>query len=291
MDGLSRIEFDGNVLGANAQVERELSAAGLLHAVTDLTTQTFAGMTNKYHESVEIIVSGVDSCLKNASDLSKSARILLRKGISGPALSLSVLALEEIGKLMYMDSLLFARTGDLKTERFKKGFLNHKKKLDYLVRFPLLVECLGVLRRSSVKRRWLRSKVKWLWFRYLLESTIDEVEKWDKWLGDAWEFSDLDVWKQRGFYAAPNKQGLLVAPQEAVPRELSTSIVAYTRAIVGILRMLWDGLSESYAEFAHQARRIRTREDDAEIIALAGELLEERLSSNAEDVSTSQGFK
>lgn len=47
----------------------------------------------------------------------------------GPALSLAVLALEELAKLHAIDGLLFAKKDDHKVEIFKKSLRSHSENL------------------------------------------------------------------------------------------------------------------------------------------------------------------
>ncbi len=46
------------------------------------------------------------------------------------ASSLAILALEEVGKMMLLDGLLFAKTGDERYKLYIQGHLSHRMKLD-----------------------------------------------------------------------------------------------------------------------------------------------------------------
>src|SRR5438552_10179215 len=67
------------------------------------------GIMRRYAKSLEFIQAGFIACLQNARDLVAASKILMDSGYHAPALSLSVLALEEIGKVIAIDGLLFTR--------------------------------------------------------------------------------------------------------------------------------------------------------------------------------------
>ena len=52
----------------------------------------------KYRNDLGFIEQGFRACWQNTQDLTNAAKHLLDNGLHAPALSLSVLALEEIGK-------------------------------------------------------------------------------------------------------------------------------------------------------------------------------------------------
>ena len=70
--------------------------------------------------------------LQNAKDLLLAAQKLIDGGLTAPALSVSVLALEELGKLVAIDGLLYASQDDYKSKRFAKSLHRHDVKLEDL---------------------------------------------------------------------------------------------------------------------------------------------------------------
>src|SRR6266851_5564071 len=76
--------------------------------------------TRKYRNSLEFIERGFQACWHNAQDLVLASKKLIDGELHAPALSLAVLALEELAKLCAIDGLLFARHDDHKSEAFFK---------------------------------------------------------------------------------------------------------------------------------------------------------------------------
>jgi AbiV family abortive infection protein len=80
----------------------------------------------KYRNSLGYVERAFRACLLNASDLVAASKALIGEGLNAPALALSVLALEELGKLLAIDGLLFARSDDHKAMTFHKSGKSHK---------------------------------------------------------------------------------------------------------------------------------------------------------------------
>src|SRR5438105_12087331 len=93
-----------------------------------------------YRNNLEFVEEGFSACWKNSTDLVNAAKVLLDSGFHGHALSLSVLALEELGKLFCIDGLLFARGEDHKGEAYVKSLKSHSLKLSALSLLPLLLQ-------------------------------------------------------------------------------------------------------------------------------------------------------
>ncbi len=103
----------------------------LLPVVTILLEQGEAKMGKKqsYTSSMKILEAGFVACWNNIRDLVASAKLLKENGKHAPALSLTVLALEEIGKLIALDGLLLSTQGDEKSKLHKKVLRSHTDKL------------------------------------------------------------------------------------------------------------------------------------------------------------------
>ena len=93
----------------------------------------------KYRNKLEFVEDAFKACWTNANDLIESAKLLLDKRFHGIALSISVLALEELGKLFCIDGLLFARSDDHKAQAYAKSLKSHSTKLSSLTLLPLLL--------------------------------------------------------------------------------------------------------------------------------------------------------
>ncbi len=92
-----------------------------------------------YRNNIEFVGAGFKACWHNTQDLVKAAKALLDNSSHALALSISVLALEELGKLFCIDGLLFSRTDDHKAETFAKSLKSHSTKLSALELLPLLL--------------------------------------------------------------------------------------------------------------------------------------------------------
>jgi AbiV family abortive infection protein len=60
-----------------------------------------------YNEALGFVQSGFVACWRNASDLVSASKVLLDAGIHAPAVSLAVLALEEMGKLFAVERIRY----------------------------------------------------------------------------------------------------------------------------------------------------------------------------------------
>ena len=84
----------------------------------------------KYIYALTCLEDGFLNIPIGIKDLVTASNILLEEKAFAPSLSLSVIALEECGKLFILDSLLFLR--DKRNNYFKKKSISHKDKLDAL---------------------------------------------------------------------------------------------------------------------------------------------------------------
>ena len=88
--------------------------------------------------AVKEIATGIQLCIDNSLQLIKEARLLYDNGYFARSLSLCVLALEEVGKAIYLDSLVFRHTDDKEwLNNFRKKIMFHKSKLSVIDWFPV----------------------------------------------------------------------------------------------------------------------------------------------------------
>jgi AbiV family abortive infection protein len=163
---------------------------------------------------------------------------------------LAVLSLEEVGKLMVADGLLFARSGDERSKRFEKGLRSHTLKLAALDLFPFLVQSLSVLDPRYQTEEQFRQAL-----AITLESDRSLRSELAQWLGQNCSLTKLDEWKQKGFYAHAGAGGVLQSPQQAVPADLSKKIVLLAKRLVGTLDFLLRDNLERYADVAAKVRQ------------------------------------
>ncbi len=111
------------------------------------------------------------------------------------ATSLAILSLEEVGKMMLLDGLLFARTGDERYKHYAKGHLSHRMKLDSLELYPLFLNYL-----TTVDSRRGESEYKQTMVTIFADLKAKRQKLVDM-LGEGFAFADLDTLKQKGFYS------------------------------------------------------------------------------------------
>ncbi len=208
----------------------------------------------KFSKGPEIIEGGVEACWKNCVALVASARQLFQAGQRAPALSLAVLALEETGKMILIDGLLFAQEVDDRTEGFRKSLRDHKYKVSILSVFPLFLTYLARLdpRYNSEAA-----------FNLTIADTIRELgerlRSLRQWLGAELDLCDLDKWKQKGFYVHLNGHKM-VSPTEGVAPALSEAVVGFSSLMVDSVDFILKLNIEKYKARIRKARESFTEE-------------------------------
>ncbi len=170
-------------------------------------------ISRKYGRGLAFVEAGFTACWLNADDLIRSADILLNGGFHAPALSLSVLALEEMGKLSLIDGLLYARSDDHKSEYFQKGLRSHNIKLAAVT----MISSLGVQVASTDPR--FKNEI----FKTALRIGHENWKSARQRILDISGESDiqfLDGWKQNGFYVSLVNGNLLQPPRSVIDRSV-----------------------------------------------------------------------
>jgi AbiV family abortive infection protein len=208
-------------------------------------------MKREYRSDLAFIESGFIACWRNAADLLAAATILLDTEHNGVALSVSVLSMEEIGKMMFLDGLLFARSGDQKDENFRAGFRKHEWKLRFLNLFPLFVDSL-----ARVDPRFDTEEAYRMATAISLTCLKEERAIVSKWLGSVCGITELDRWKQQGFYSGIVSDKFQT-PNELIPKDFAKTVHALAaRFVTSVDFHLKNGGLERYFE---QARIIRSK--------------------------------
>lgn len=205
------------------------------------------GRKRKYRNSLESVEAGMRACWSNASDLVRASEILIEHGLHATALSLSVLALEELGKLVATDGLLFADPDGLKAHRAAKSDRSHSLKLSALPTLPFMIGNL-----ARVDPRYRKDET------YTAELVGGlKALKADFAAVNLEGACDLDQWKQRGFYA---EAGIL--PRDKIDTSFAGAVHRLAWRATSLLGLaLSDGNLERYIE---NARVIRARMTEAE---------------------------
>jgi AbiV family abortive infection protein len=212
-----------------------------------------------YETPVEFIADGAEACWSNAVDLVESAKQMKEHGRNGLAVSLSVLALEEVGKLCLVDGLLFAKPGDERRGLYEKGFRSHAVKLKLLDAFPLMLDYL-----STFDSRYLSESK----FSLTLAIVVDQY-KHDRmalapWLGPDCDLVKLDRWKQKGFYVHVDERNLLARPAE-IDEKMAAAVLQLAIRIVDAVNFVMKNNIGRYRERTKELRRKLTGDQEAEI--------------------------
>ena len=230
----------------------------------------------KYRNNLAFVEQGFRACWQNTQDLITAAKQLLVSNLHAPALSLSVLALEELGKLCAIDGLLFARHEDHKAKLFKDATKSHDAKLGIIVLLPLF---LGNLMQADPRhgkdRKYAAASV--INMRQLQAEGNAVLER----LGED-GFRALDRYKQHGFYASATDRGLK-APRDNVDPSLARLVYQLAwRATTSVDFLLKGGNLERYLQNA-QAIRDKLTEAAHQALEAAGEHEAQRLFGKQDD--------
>lgn len=232
----------------------------------------------KYKHRLEFVEDGFVACWHNALDLVKSSKLLLDNSLHAQALSLSVLALEELGKLYCIDGILYARSDGYKSDAFAKSLKSHYSKLSALELFPLFIGHLASLDpRYGTETRFCQA------IAISLSELKDKGNKVLAFLkGDT--FHDLDRWKQSGFYSQPRDNSFL-KPNEAVDPEIAQSIYLFAwRATSTLDFLLKQGGLERYINFSRKVRSKLSEEEHETMERLGEQVFAELFPSEGDEV-------
>jgi AbiV family abortive infection protein len=208
----------------------------------------------RYRNNLDFVEAGLCACWRNANELVAASKNLIDRGQHAPALSLSVLALEELGKMCAIDGLVFARSNDDKAQRFDKSLRGHDVKLAALQLLPLFIGNLSLVdpRRASdpAYSQALATSL------HMLQDDGNAVLQ----LIQEEDFTGLDRWKQRGFYVGIN-QSVFVCPREAIDKKHAETVHHFAwRAVTTFDFVLGHGMLKRYIEQA-RSRRSKLAED------------------------------
>jgi AbiV family abortive infection protein len=222
----------------------------------------------RYRNNLDFVEAGFRACWTNAKELVAASDELIHEGLHAPALSLAVLALEEIGKLCSVDGLLFARAGDGKSQRFDKSQRDHETKLRVVPLLPVLITNL-----TRVDPRFKKDPAYAEALGVNLRGWQTDRNKLFQRMQQDDFAAALNSWKQRGFYVSAER-GTVITPREAVGLELAQTIHRFAWRSIGALDfVLKDGNLERYMEQAKSVRAEMTESDHQTLEAMATEIL------------------
>lgn len=216
-------------------------------------------MTSQYRNPVDSIGEGIEACWLNALALLESAKLVKSQGHHALALSLAVLAMEEIGKMSMIDGLLFAKPGDERSKIVEGGFRSHKSKLGALDVFPFLLNYLSTLDpRYNTEQRFN------LTLAIVPQQYKRERQALEPWLGPACDLRVLDSWKQKGFYTHFDSSGRFVRPAE-IEEDFSTAVVQLANRLVDAVNFV---LKDNMIRYKERIRLLREKLTDAQLLQI-----------------------
>ena len=220
----------------------------------------------KYRNDLDFIAGAFRACWETALELVDASRILRDNGHHAQALSLAVLALEELGKLFCVDGLLFARPDDEKARAFANSLKSHATKLSALELLPSLLSNLSSVDARNGEPRFAQA---------IVASARDLGDRGSVVLGmlDDGSFHTLNNLKQAGFYSEQSGSSF-VKPSDSIRPESAEAVYMLAwRACSTVDFLLKDGNLERYIDTARTLRSKLTEEVHQEVAARANEIL------------------
>jgi AbiV family abortive infection protein len=210
----------------------------------------------RFRSTTKQVVEAVRACLTNAIDLSRAASEQNQQGRPGLGIALSVLALEELGKLILTDGLAFAQPGDERANRFESALRGHKTKLEVLDLFPFWVPYFAGLdeRFSSERPRQTRHRNS-CEERHGYPRRAQEVAR-----------SGVGVHRPRsveaaGFLRAPMERTHLVAPNSTLDPQLAAKLTTLACQLVNLVDF---PLRDSFDRYEDMLASIRSAWSESE---------------------------
>jgi AbiV family abortive infection protein len=155
------------------------------------------------------------------------------------AASIAIAALEEIGKMMLLDDLLFARSLQPRHHAATKGRLAHYDKLEAVDLYSRFLQCLS----SDDPRRHEPGHKRVIAVGELRFEA--SKQKLSDLLGREFRFRHLHALRRRGLYSHTSG-GTVRVNREAADPELTKAIVELVRCITDTLRLVLGASFEHY---------------------------------------------
>jgi AbiV family abortive infection protein len=231
------------------------------------------GIKRQYGKSLEFVRSGFVACLQNAKDLVAASKVLMETGYHAPALSLSVLALEEIGKLIAIDGLLVAQADSGRAAKAAKAGHSHVVKLQALAVVDRMVAKTSLVDpRNNVEGAYATALAVIL---QQLEAAKHAVLNL---LPDR-DFQLLNRMKQQGFYIG-NDQDKFICPRDVIDSAVSKAVYNFAWAAAGAMATVLSGDNlERYFNMAASIRSKSTEQSHQDDEAIGKQFIELLFSS------------
>lgn len=158
------------------------------------------------------IIRGIEYCLANAHDLAAEAELLYAHDHHARALALGILALEEVGKLVYINCLAFSLTDNTHQTSFDAIHKQHHAKLSALHAYPLLLtQFAGLDDRMMTSEEWQME------LHEIVQGYNRCLMALEPVIGSPEHIVDLHRWKQNAFYVDFDREDGFQAPSRIEP--------------------------------------------------------------------------
>ncbi|MBE0465737.1 MAG: AbiV family abortive infection protein [Candidatus Desulforudis sp.] len=213
-----------------------------------------------YSFDEEQVVKGLRLCLENADRLVQEAEILRAAGHLERALSLSVLALEELGKLVCINGLALSLASQSRGEdSFNYVRRTHQAKLSALYSYPLVIFQFAGLDERLLGNEENTGKV-----NNLVQHFYRNLERLEPWIGGVGNLEKLNQWKQWGLYVDFDDEDGFTAPSGFAP-EMVAAVKDLAGQIVGGFNYILPPNLDRYREAIKAIRKTVTPEQFNEI--------------------------
>lgn len=172
----------------------------------------------KYSKSLTFIEDALVASSRNAIDLVGAAEKLSVENYHAPCLSMSILALEEMGRAFLINDLLFAKSTTPKLDHFEKSLKNHNIKLQAVPMVSALwLQVAEFDLRYAAQDRFRRAlKIGYENWKLAGQEVLD--------LAGEQNFAFLDKWKQSGFYVSLINGNKFQSPRDGVDPAISERV-------------------------------------------------------------------
>lgn len=220
----------------------------------------------KYRTSLDQVEDAFRACWKTAQEHVAASKVLKESDLHAQALSLAVLAIEELGKLFCVDGLLFARADDGKAKAFAKAQRDHRIKLSSFELIPALLSGIASTDSRTGESRFAKT---------MHESAVDLKARGNVVLsllgGEG--FHGLDEWKQKGFYSQLISNSFRTPSESVGPEQADAVYMLAWRASSTLDFLLKNGHLERYIDAARDLRSKLSEELHKSISATADEMI------------------
>ena len=214
-----------------------------------------------YSHDTKVVVNAFTKAYESALANYEAASALAELKHLSQATSLAILALEEVGKMMLIDGLLFARTGDERYKHYKRGHLSHWMKLDALELYPLFLGYLTTVDPRQNESRYKQTMI------IVFTDLKAKRQKLADLLGEQFVFHDLDILKQKCFYSHET-DGILKANKDAIDPEGTKAVLELAWHVTDTLKFV---LGRSLENYTALFQNLREKVDDVSLKSIRKE--------------------